>query len=77
MRRGKLKDEVDKSRVVSKEAKLMWLDYVQSVIYRSCDHNFTIAFPLRHELPWTYRYECSLVKNLPTNVGDWREKPED
>ena len=34
----------------------------------SHDHDITIAFPLRRELRQTYgcRYECSLVKNLPT-----------
>ena len=34
----------------------------------SHNHDITIAFPLRRELRRTYgcKYECSLVKNLPT-----------
>ena len=48
--------------------KVTWQDHVQLVIYRSCDHDITIAFPLKRELRQTcrYRYECNLVKNLPT-----------
>ena len=39
------------------------------------DHNITIAFPLRRELRRTCRcrYECSLVKNLPTH---WETEEE-
>ena len=40
-RRGRLKDEVDKSRVSQESAKLTWLDHVHLVIYRSYDHNIT------------------------------------
>ena len=58
-----------------KRAKLTWLDHMQPVIYRSYDHDIIIAFPLRHELRQTCRYECSLVKNLPTHLGDWKGKP--
>ena len=48
--------------------KLTWLDHVKPVTYRFCDHDITIAFPLRRELRRAYRckYECSLMKNLPT-----------
>ena len=44
----------------------------------SYDHNIIIAFPLRHELRQTYgcRYECSLVKNLPTNWETGEENQE-
>ena len=42
------------------------ISHMQTVIYRSLDHDITIAFPLRRELCQTYkyRYECSLIKNL-------------
>ena len=42
----------------------------------SHDHDITIAFPLKRELRRTYgyKYECSLVKNLPTQ---WRETGEE
>ena len=63
-RRERLEDEVDKSRIGQEKAKLMLLDHVQSMIYRSRDYNITIIFPLRRELRQMYRYECSLVKNL-------------
>ena len=56
--------------------KLMWLDHVEPVISKSRDHDITIAFPFRRELRRAYRcrYECSLVKNLPTQ---WRETGEE
>ena len=42
---------------------------MQPVIYRSHNHDITIAFPLKRELLqiYKYRYECNLVKNLPTH----------
>ena len=45
-----------------------WLDCMQPVIYKSCDHDIIIAFSLRHELRQTYRgrYEYNLIKNLLT-----------
>ena len=51
------------------------ISHVQPVICRSLDHDITIAFPLRRELRRTYRcrYECSLVKNLPTQ---WETEEE-
>ena len=44
----------------------------------SHDHDITIAFPLRHELRQTYgyRYECSLVKNLPIHWKTGEENQE-
>ena len=68
----KLEDEVNKSRIVPERAKLTWLDHMQSVIYRSYNHNITIAFFLRHKLRQTYRckYEYNLIKNLPTHLKD-------
>ena len=47
--------------------KLTWLDYVEPVICRSRDHDITIAISLGRELRQTFRYECSLVKNLLTH----------
>ena len=54
------------------------ISHVQPVICRSFDHNITIAFPLRRELRQTcrYRYECSLVKTLPTHWGTEEENQE-
>ena len=66
------KDEVGKSRV----SWLTWLDHVQPMIWRSRDHDITIAFPFRRKLHWIYRYECSLVKNLPTHWGTREENRE-
>ena len=68
------KDEVGRSRAGWVMIKLTWLDHVEPVICRSRDHNITIAFPLRRKLRRTCRYECSLVKNLPTQ---WRETGEE
>ena len=78
-KRGRLKDEVDKSYISRKKANLMWLDYVQLVIYKFRDHDIINAFPFRCKLCQTYKYkyECSLVINLPTYLKDWREKPKD
>ena len=41
---------------------------MQSVIYMSRVYDITIAFSLKRELRQTcrYKYECNLVKNLPT-----------
>ena len=52
------KVEIDKSR---------GLDHVRFVIYKFRDHDITIVFPLRYKLRQICRYECSLVKNFPTN----------
>ena len=60
------KDEVGKSRVGWVMVKLTWLDHMQPVIYKSRDCDITIAFSLRHKLRQTFKYECSLVKNLLT-----------
>ena len=62
----------DKSRIGQERAKFAWLDHVQLVIYKLCDDNIRIAFLLRCKLCQTYRYkyECSLVKNLLTHLGD-------
>ena len=70
------KDEVDKSRIGWVIIKPTWLDHVQSVICRSCNHDITIAFPLWRELRQTCRYECSLVKNLPTHWETGKENRE-
>ena len=45
------------------------------MICRFLDHDITIVFSLRHKLYQTYRckYECSLVKNLPTH---WETEEE-
>ena len=77
IRREKLEDEVNESYVGQERVKLTWLDHVQSVIYRSRDHNITIAFPLRRKLRQTCKYECSLVKNIPTHLEDWGGKLKD
>ena len=63
------KNEVDKWR----EGWLTWLDHVQPVICRSRNYDITIAFLFRRELCQTCRYECSLVKNLPT---PWETREE-
>ena len=51
---------------------------MQPVICRSRDYNIAIAFPLRRELRQMYgcRFECSLVKNLPTHWGIGEENRE-
>ena len=51
------------------------ISHVQPVICRSLDHDITIAFPLRREprRTYRYRYECNLVKNLPTHWGTGEE----
>ena len=49
---------------------------MQSVTYRSRDHDITIAFPLRRELRQTCRYEYNLVKNLPTHWETGEENRE-
>ena len=51
------------------KVKLTWQDHVQPVIYKSRDHDITIAFSFGRELRQTYRcrYEYNLVKNLPTH----------
>ena len=77
MRRKRLEDKIDKSCVGRKRVKLTWLNHAQLVIYKSCDHDITIAFPLRCELHQTCRYKCSLIKNLSTHLGDWGRKPKD
>ena len=58
------------------KVKLTWQDHVQPVIYRSRDHDITITFPLRRELRRTCRYECNLVKNLPTHWETGEENRE-
>ena len=51
---------------------------MQPVICRSLDHDITIAFLLRCEPRQTYRYryECNLVKNLPTHWENEEENRE-
>ena len=49
------------------------ISYVQPVICRSLDHDIIIAFPPFRRKPhctYRYRYDCNLVKNLPTQ---WKE----
>ena len=56
----------------------MWQDYVQPVIYRSYDHDITIAFLSRHELcqACRFRYEYNLIKNLSTYWETEKENRE-
>ena len=46
---------------------------MQPMIYKSHNHDITIAFPFRRELRQMCKYECNLVKNLPTN---WETRKE-
>ena len=77
MRQGRLEDEVDKSHVGQERVKLTWLNHVQLVISKSRDYDITIAFPLKCEIRQMCRYECNLVKNLLTYLGDRGRKMED
>ena len=53
---------------------------MQLVIYRFRNQDIIIAFPLRRELCQTCRgrckYECNLVKNLPTHWETGEENRE-
>ena len=46
------------------------------VIYKSHNHNITIAFPLRYKLRQMCKYEYSLLKNLLTYWKTGKENQE-
>ena len=53
---------------------MIWVNHITG----SYDHDITIAFLFERELRQTYgyKYECSLVKNLPTHWRTGKEKRE-